>query len=151
MPLLSQSKNLTSLALTVTPPPYPSKRIIAALLPLTSCSTASVSSSLSSSSLSFPDFFHSLPLTTPPVLHFDFKDCFHYSSFSSHLLQSNGVLLLACKVLFWKSHLRVERAVREAEGEVFETSKGRVDLGALVGEGVGKLMERGREVVGWGM
>lgn len=41
--------------------------------------------------------------------------------------------------------------MREAEGEVFETSKGRVDLGALVGEGVGKLMERGREVVGWGM
>ena len=47
--------------------------------------------------------------------------------------------------------MRVERAVREAEGEIFEISKGRVDLGALVGEGVEKLMERGREVVGWGM
>ena len=58
---------------------------------------------------------------------------------------------MACKVLFWKSHLRVERAVREAEGEIFEISKGRVDLGALVGEGVEKLMERGREAVGWGM
>lgn len=46
--------------------------------------------------------------------------------------------------------MRVERAVREAEEDNVEKSGGRVDLGSLVGEGVEKLMERGREVVGWG-
>ena len=47
----------------------------------------------------------------------------------------------------------MERAVREAEGRGVDGHRGkgdgRVDLEGLVGEGVEKLMERGREVQGW--
>lgn len=94
-----------------------------------------------------------LRLSAPPELRFEFDDCFYRAPVDPQFFQDNGILLLACKVLFWKSHLRVERAVREAEGREVELHRGkgdgRVDLENLVGEGVGKLMERGREVQGW--
>lgn len=137
--LLGHTCNLHNLTLTITPPPQPSsKQILTALLPLQdSC---------------LPSIVSSLPLQTPPSLSFEFDDCYYRTRVDPAFLRENGVLLMACKVLFWKSHLRIEKAIKEAEGEngaaKLSGKGGMTDLTNLVGGGVEALMERGRQVEG---
>lgn len=69
---------------------------------------------------------------------------------SPEFLSKDCLLVAACQVLFWKSHLRVEKMVREARGGVLKgrDAKGRTDLGSLVEKGVGRVVEVAGKVEG---
>lgn len=129
--LLPTFPALHTLTLTITPPDaLPSKSILASLLPL---------------ERALPALLASLPASLPVTLAFDFEDCFCRMRVEREQLRKDFLLVWACQVLFWKSHLRVEAMVRESRGGKLVVRKGRVDLGPLVGEGVAKVVEVGRE------
>ena len=72
------------------------------------------------------------------ALSFEFPDCYYRTSISPEFLLQKGLLLLACKVLFWRSHLRVEQVVQELDGKTTRqegNSEDKIDLEGLVGNG----------------
>ncbi|KAF2446955.1 hypothetical protein P171DRAFT_429901 [Karstenula rhodostoma CBS 690.94] len=132
--LLPQLRGLHTLHLTITPPDrLSSKSVLAALLSLKQA---------------LPSMLASLAPSVPILLSFEFDDCYCRLHVSPELLARDCLLVVACQVLFWKSHLRVETMVRKARGGTLVEKGGRTDLGPLVGEGVGKVVETGKGVDG---
>ncbi|KAL1605432.1 hypothetical protein SLS60_004982 [Paraconiothyrium brasiliense] len=132
--LLLRLRNLRTLHLTITPPDrISSKSVLAALLPLQNA---------------LPSILANVSPSVSILLSFEFEDCYCRMHVSPGFLVKDCLLVVACQVLFWKSHLRVEKMVMEARGAKLKETDGRTDLGVLVGEGVGKVVEAGRDVDG---
>ncbi|KAL5393635.1 hypothetical protein PMIN06_006814 [Paraphaeosphaeria minitans] len=132
--LLPKLRNLHTLHLTITPPDrLSSKSVLTALLPLKNA---------------LPSMLANLAPAVPVLLSFEFEDCYCRMRVSPESLAKTCLLVLACQVLFWKSHLRFETMLREARDGKLVEGGGRADLGPLVGEGVGKVVETGKGVEG---
>ncbi|KAJ4356051.1 uncharacterized protein N0V89_004078 [Didymosphaeria variabile] len=132
--LLLQLRNLHTLHFTITPPDrISSTSVLAMLLPLQNA---------------LPSMLANFSPSVSILMSFEFDDCYCRMRVCPGFLAKDCLLVVACQVLFWKSHLRVEKMVREARGANLKGIDGRTDLGGLVGEGVEKVVETGWEVDG---
>lgn len=77
----------------------------------------------------------------PVLLSFEFDDCYYRLRVSPESLAKECLLVVTCRVMFWKSHMRVEKMMREGRGGKLVERCGRIDLRPLVGDGVCKLVE----------
>ncbi|KAJ4297821.1 hypothetical protein N0V90_005717 [Kalmusia sp. IMI 367209] len=128
--LCQQTTALRSLHLTITPPSsLPTKEILTSLLPL--------QNSLSS-------ILANLPFSSRILLSFEFSDCYYRIHLTPDFLAEDILLLVACKVLFWKGHLQIERMLQELEdaGERLRKEGERTDLGPLVEKDMGYMVKR---------
>ncbi|KAF2639300.1 hypothetical protein P280DRAFT_481447 [Massarina eburnea CBS 473.64] len=116
---LLRTTTLHTLTLTATPPtPFHAKSCLRSFYTL-------------DRSPDFATTLASLPLKSIPLA-FVFEDYFHRSVVAPRTVEQQGILVLACRVLFCHSQARIQRLMEEFEGGKGEGKGAMLDLGPWV-------------------